>query len=263
MSKVLDVFTRNQENMCNLRHSPSQFLMDLYTLTALTEVKGYMTVQFSYIVFKMYGHDSLVMESDLSRRKFDTNTAYKISFAKEIIAQSATKFWRCDSRNPKEGSDFIRLIKLLQGHLENEVDMNDRRSCRDNCGTYKVAEPKGCFKDMFCAKQRKCEGRLFDCQFFHADAWVCMSQNQERNYDWIEYENGIQLGQQDRCISKYRIFPRLMRPRAIKLEGNQNKNCFEINFYNRLKSCALFSHLFRTDKSAGNFDLLLKLPKRQ
>ena len=31
-------------------------------------------------------------------------------------------------------------------------------------------------KDMFCAKQRKCQGRIFDCEFYHADAWVCMSQ---------------------------------------------------------------------------------------
>ena len=56
---------------------------------------------------------------------------------------------------------------------------------------------------MFCAKQAPCNGRFFDCQFFHADAWVCMSQDQDRNYDWIEYENGIQLGTQGQCISKH------------------------------------------------------------
>ena len=42
-----------------------------------------------------------------------------------------------------------------------------------------------------------------------------------------------------------------------ELEGNQNKNnCIVSNFYNKLKSPALFSHLFRTEKSAGNFNLV-------
>ena len=45
-------------------------------------------------------------------------------------------------------------------------------------------------------------GRLFDCQFYHADAWVCMSQEQsKRKYDWIEYEDGRILGKKDQCES--------------------------------------------------------------
>ena len=59
---------------------------------------------------------------------------------------------------------------------------------------------------MFCAKQPACHGRLFDCQFFHADAWVCISGSQDRNYDWLEYENGIELGHKGHCISEYTRF---------------------------------------------------------
>jgi hypothetical protein len=84
--------------------------------------------------------------------------------------------------------------------------MNSRQSCRDTCGSYKVAEPLSCYKDMFCAKQTPCRGRLFDCQFFNADAWVCMSADNNRRYDWIEYENGIQLGTQNTCISTAIMF---------------------------------------------------------
>ena len=48
------------------------------------------------------------------------------------------------------------------------------------------------------------------------------------------------------------------------LEENQHKNnCLVSIFYNKLKSPALFSHLFRTEKSAGNFNLLWKLLTRQ
>ena len=35
---------------------------------------------------------------------------------------------------------------------------------------YNYAESSSCFKDLFCAKQKKCNGRIFDCQFFNADA---------------------------------------------------------------------------------------------
>ena len=42
------------------------------------------------------------------------------------------------------------------------------------------------------------------------------------------------------CLVAYRL----------GLEGNQNKNnCFVIIFYDKLKSRALFSHLFRMEKS--------------
>ena len=62
------------------------------------------------------------------------------------------------------------------------------------------------FQDMFCAKQKACNGRLFDCTFFNADAWICNSQNPDRKYDWIEYENGIKLGKQEgQCINKVKV----------------------------------------------------------
>ena len=45
--------------------------------------------------------------------------------------------------------------------------------------------------------------------------------------------------------------------RILSLEGSQNKkNCLVSNFYDKLKSPALFSHLFRTEKRLGNFNLL-------
>ena len=45
----------------------------------------------------------------------------------------------------------------VQGHIENEVDMNDQKTCRHNCKTYDVAEPKNCYKNLQCAKQDGCK----------------------------------------------------------------------------------------------------------
>ena len=83
MFELLKIFDNDKKDvkgprLCHFNFSDKQYLMNLYNLIALSEIKGYMMVQFSYIVFKMYGHDSLILESDVSRRKFKTNTAYKI-----------------------------------------------------------------------------------------------------------------------------------------------------------------------------------------
>ena len=93
----------------------------------------------------------------------------------------------------------------LQGVIENEVDLNSLGTCKDQCSSYVVSETHGCFKDLFCAKQRRCNGRLYDCTFYDADAWVCMSgANRERRYDWVEYEDGTMLGRKsDQCVSKW------------------------------------------------------------
>ena len=84
--------------------------------------------------------------------------------------------------------------------------MNEQKSCKSQCSQYTYAESTGCYKDLFCAKQRRCAGRVFDCEFYNADAWVCMSQNPDRRYDWIQYEDGTILGDNtDQCISKIQL----------------------------------------------------------
>ena len=100
------------------------------------------------------------------------------------------------------------MNSYFQGHIENEIDLNAQASCRKSCEPYNFAQPQSCYKDLFCSKQPGCNGRLFDCGFYDADAWVCLSNNyKERKYDWIEYEDGTKLGRkQGQCSSKYLLF---------------------------------------------------------
>lgn len=114
MYKLYMLLVKNRENICNLQQSPHQLILNLYNLIALSEIKGYMMVQFSYVMFKVYGRDSLSMESDLAKRKYNTNTAYKISFAKEILQKVSSDFWLCDAKRPLEGQTYIRMTQLLQ-----------------------------------------------------------------------------------------------------------------------------------------------------
>lgn len=45
--------------MCSTRQSPQQVLYSLYDAIALTELKGYTMIQFSYMLLRLYGKGSL------------------------------------------------------------------------------------------------------------------------------------------------------------------------------------------------------------
>jgi len=191
-------------NLCNLGQSPHQVIYNLYNIIALTEIKGYAMIQFSYMMLRLYGRGNFTLESDMAKRSFESQATEKLLAVKSILPHMDKMLWSCDPNIQNEHLTYEKLT-LLQGHIENEVDMNDISTCRHSCSTYDAAEPKGCFKNLLCAKQQRCTGRLFDCQFYHADAWVCMSQDPTRRYDWIEYEDGRILGKKDQCANKIKV----------------------------------------------------------
>ena len=43
------------KHLCSLGHSPHQIIYNLYNVIALTEIKGYAMLQFSYMMLKIYG----------------------------------------------------------------------------------------------------------------------------------------------------------------------------------------------------------------
>ena len=52
------------------------------------------------------------------------------------------------------------MTNLLQGHIENEIDLNGQASCRKSCEPYNFAKPQSCYKDLFCSKQPACNGKF-------------------------------------------------------------------------------------------------------
>ena len=66
-------------------------------------------------------------------------------------------YWKCDPDEHVEGQTYVRVTNLLQGHIENEIDLNAQASCRKSCEPYNFAQPQSCYKDLFCAKQNPCQ----------------------------------------------------------------------------------------------------------
>jgi len=194
------------EHLCKMTQSPNQLMYNLYNIIALTEIKGYAMLQFSYMMLKIYGKGNFTAEAEEAKNKFEQQATEKMNSIKMVLPAMSRQYHKCDPKEPKEGETYLQVTKLLQGYIENEVDMNPTQNCKSSCSAYNYAESTSCFKDLFCAKQPKCNGRIFDCQFFHADAWVCMAENAAaRRYNWIEYENGVILGDKTTCINKIKV----------------------------------------------------------
>lgn len=93
----------------------------------------------------------------------------------KVMERADRSVWRCDPRHHIEGETYITVTRLLQGYIENEVDMNNDNTCRENCQAYQFTETYSCYKELFCARQPKCSGKLLNCQFFDSDMWICPS----------------------------------------------------------------------------------------
>jgi len=194
------------EHLCGMSQSPHQLMFNLYNIIALTEIKGYAMLQFSYMMLKIYGKGNFTVEEQRAREKFEVQAKEKMESIKLVLPSMSREYLKCDPDHQMEGETFLQVTRLLQGYIENEVDMSPTQNCKSECSAYNYAESNSCFKDLFCAKQPKCKGRIFDCQFFNADAWVCMADGSEgRRYDWVEYENGIQLGNKGTCKNKIKV----------------------------------------------------------
>ncbi|XP_069676285.1 uncharacterized protein orion isoform X1 [Periplaneta americana] len=197
---ILDIMQESRANMCNLQQSPQQLLYNLYNTVAITELKGYAMMQFSWMLLRLYNKGNFTVESELMRERYQERTIQKVAALKEAMKTAESDMWRCDPRQHSKGETYVDLTQLLQGHIQNEVDMNSESTCRENCGYYSYTKSYGCYQNQYCAKQQRCNGKLIDCRYIDSDMWVCQADSQsDRRYNWIEYENGRILGKKSSC----------------------------------------------------------------
>ncbi|XP_062138828.1 uncharacterized protein LOC133847665 isoform X2 [Drosophila sulfurigaster albostrigata] len=190
------------DEMCRTMQSPQQFVYSLYTDIALTELKGYIMMEFSWMMLRAYGRGNFSQEAELMRRDYEKRTERAVTLLKEVMRRADRILWRCDPPKHKHNVTYDEVTRLLQGYIENEVDLNSDETCRETCSYYQSTRSEGCFKEYFCARQPKCSGKLYNCQFIDSDMWVCPSaQSSMRRYEYIQYENGRVLGEkQQTCV---------------------------------------------------------------
>ncbi|CAG0917566.1 unnamed protein product [Notodromas monacha] len=208
----LDDLLQNLQEICDLNQTAQQYAYGLYKLIAATETKGFAMTQFSWILLREYGKGSYMKEAALALRAHDERVKGQLEVASRVVRNLSTSFWRCDPHEHVENKTFTAVTELLQGYIENEVDMNREGSCTQTCSDFGNSFPakrESCFenpKQRFCNAQRTCNGRIFDCQFVNADAWVCLSPKPYRRYGYVEYEDGQLMGSKSNvCIKSQKV----------------------------------------------------------
>ena len=189
--------------------SPQQVIKDLLELLLLTDAKAHSLLNFGWLLLKEYDAGDFQTEVILSKEIYELRIAEKIKAANKVMKSTSTEYWKCDPPKWKEDVNYIRLKRLLQGYIENEVDMDPGSECTAKCSDYHFAKQEECYdnnKIQFCAIQDKCEGRILNCRYYDNDADVYMSSDPARRYAYIEYEDGQVLGKSINPVStKYKV----------------------------------------------------------
>ncbi|KAH8420530.1 hypothetical protein KR009_011112 [Drosophila setifemur] len=201
LSQLTAAYEASRDQICNTQQSAQQFVYSLYADIALTELKAYTMMEFSWMMLRVYGKGNFTQEAELMRGDYEKRTERTLKLLKDVMMRADRIVYRCDPPKHVAKVTYDEVTRLLQGYVENEVDLNNDESCRETCSFYQMTRTEGCFKDKYCANQPRCSGRLYNCQFIDSDMWVCPSpQNSTRRYEFIEYENGRVLGQRNKCV---------------------------------------------------------------
>ncbi|XP_058127430.1 uncharacterized protein LOC131269123 [Anopheles coustani] len=180
--------------MCGFGLSPQQMIYSLYESVALTELKGYIMMQFSYMLLKTQGKGNFTVESEERKLEMKTRLNRTQDLLQRVMQQTRSDYWRCDPEQGahRENETYVQVTRLLQGYIENEVDMNTDKTCWESCSHYQYGhEQHQCYKELYCAKQPKCAGRIYECEFIDSDMTICpAAPGSQRRYEYIEYENG-------------------------------------------------------------------------
>ncbi|CAL1689680.1 unnamed protein product [Lasius platythorax] len=194
-------FQEASHQMCNEMQSPQQLLYNLYNTVALTEIKGYTMIQFSYMLLRLYNEgNNFSEEIQTLKHQYAIRTSETLRAVKTAMAFAPRDLWRCDPSVYKLDETYTELKQLFQGYIVNEVDLNSDNTCKENCGYYGYTKMYGCYKDQFCSRQRRCNGKILHCEYIDSDMWICPSdKNSNRRYEYIEYENGLVYGNKNTC----------------------------------------------------------------
>ncbi|XP_075237276.1 chemokine-like protein orion isoform X2 [Lycorma delicatula] len=182
-------------NLCNVQQSPQQVIYNIYTSLQMTQLKGYTMMQFSWMLLRLYNKGNFTLEANKSKEKYLHRMRLQVQMAKKAMSDADQSMWRCDPYKYVEDETYTQLTRLLQGYIQNEIDLNNEETCRENCQYYSYTKQFGCYKDNFCSQQRNCNGRIVDCKFIDSDMTVCQAETMSNErYRWIEYKNGEKLG---------------------------------------------------------------------
>lgn len=135
---------------------------------------------------------NFTQEARLLRQDYHERISKMVEMLREVMRRADRTLWRCDPDKHQLGSTYEEVTRLLQGYIENEVEMSKSHECWNTCNDYATEiNSDGCFKDKFCSKQERCTGKIYNCTFIDSDMDVCQSVSSRYtryfSYSYISY----------------------------------------------------------------------------
>ncbi|XP_062125982.1 uncharacterized protein LOC133838771 [Drosophila sulfurigaster albostrigata] len=200
LSKLRQKYEISSKKLCHSSQTPQQLVYSLYKDIALTELKAYILIEYSLLIRRVSGPGNFNTETNLVRNNYNNINEEALDTLINTMKKADRVLWRCDPENHVQGVTYEELTRLLQGYVENEVDLNSDGSCSQSCPDYTNTTKMGCFDQKFCSQQPSCSGRIHDCQFIESDLSVCQSpESSNRRYDYIQYSDGPRFGEREKC----------------------------------------------------------------
>ncbi|XP_065363768.1 uncharacterized protein LOC135957041 [Calliphora vicina] len=195
------VSSYGKEEKCLNQQSTQQFIYSLYTDIALTELKAYAMLEFSWIILRAYGKGNFTQEAEIMRKNYEKRSEKTLRRLHEVMDGADRIVWRCDPDRYVEGETYEQVTRLLQAYIENEVDMSSSRDCMQSCAAYGRTKNEGCYMDQFCAVQERCSGQIHDCYYASGYIKACPSALESlRRYEYIKFDDGPPAyGKQGSC----------------------------------------------------------------
>lgn len=192
-------FTCQQQRKVQ-QQSVQQVLYQLYNALAVVETEAFMMMQWAHMIRTVYQKGDSSSIANLLRNEFEEMIVKCLQKSVEIFEKADRSVWRCDPDHYFENSTYLQITKLLQGHIENEQDLNGERSCDQTCDNFQFTKEFGCSEKSICRRQSKCKGKILNCGTVEDRMWVCPgSEKSSRRYEYVVYDNERVLGEAKHC----------------------------------------------------------------
>lgn len=106
----------------------------------IQELKAHALVEWSWLLLRKFGRGGSIEEEQASRAAYKRRTEGTLPKIKVLMSQADRSVWRCDPQEHQSGVTHEEVTRLLQGYVENEVDLNSDGACNQECGYYKLAK---------------------------------------------------------------------------------------------------------------------------
>lgn len=154
-------------------------------------------MQFSWMLRQIIENKNFTEEAAKQRQEYEARNSKVINLIPKIMSISPRISWTCDPKEQVKGVTYDEVTRLLQGYIENEVNLNTENTCKQSCDFYEVANVT-CTNDkekevLFCQRQKLCKGTILDCQFVEADMGVCLSVSMIYSFMQSKFDYGSNI----------------------------------------------------------------------